>query len=352
MSSDIHQQHDAFFKQFYGRPAVAAEFLRHNLPPQVAQAIDFDTLTPGRSSFLGKRSKRYFADLVYECRLKDDKPASIYFLLEHKSAPSPECALQILRYMLMLWEQRTREVPLSEGLPVVIPVVIYHGKRPWSGRPLRELFAVDATFDTYIPAFGMELFDIARTPESEIKGNIAGKAALLLWKALQDEAPARSIARLAHLLLTALGPDSAMETIAQFLYYAQSASADVTWEDLETELAALPQGETIMKSFVVDVAPEAYQKGVLEGMERGIEKGMEKGRMEGMERGMEEGVGYARRLLLRLMYSRFDSVPAGLKEKLDAVRGLSVLESLSDKVLDGASLEAIERSVDKALARK
>jgi len=91
-----------------------------------------------------------------------------------------------------------------------------------------------------------------------------------------------------------------------------------------------------MKSFVVDVAPEAYQKGVLEGMEKG----------------MEEGVDYARRLLLRLMYSRFDSVPDGLKEKLDAVRGLSVLESLSDAVLDGASLEDIERDVNKALGRK
>jgi hypothetical protein len=109
-------------------------------------------------------------------------------------------------------------------------------------------------------------------------------------------------------------------------------------------LAALPEGEAIMKSFVVDVAPEAYQKGVLEGMEKGMERAM--------ERGMEEGVDYARRLLLRLMYSRFDSVPDGLKEKLDAVRGLSVLESLSDAVLDGASLEDIERDVDKALGRK
>jgi flagellar biosynthesis/type III secretory pathway protein FliH len=117
-------------------------------------------------------------------------------------------------------------------------------------------------------------------------------------------------------------------------------------------LAALPEGEAIMKSFVVDMAPEAYQKGVLEGMERGVEKGRMEGMEKGMERGMEEGVDYARRLLLRLMYSRFDSVPDGLKEKLDAVRGLSVLESLSDTVLDGASLEDIERGVDKALGRK
>ncbi len=348
MSSDIHQQHDAFFKQFYGRPAAAAEFLRHNLPLQVAEAIDFDTLTPGQNSFVGKRSKRYFADLVYECQLKDGKPASIYILLEHKSAPSPTCSLQILRYMLMLWEQRVKEMPLFEGLPVVIPVVIYHGTRPWSGRPLWELFAVDATFDAYIPAFGMEVFDIARTPESEIKGSIAGKAALLLWKALLEKAPARRIAQLAHLLLTALGPDSAMETIAQFLYYAQSVNTDLTWQDLEAELAALPEGEAIMKSFVVDVAPEAYQKGVLEGLEKGLEKGMEKG----LEKGLEEGVGYARRLLLRLLYSRFDRVPADLEEKLDAVNSLSVLESLSDTALGGASLEVIERDVNKALGRQ
>ncbi len=62
---------------------------------------------------------------------------------------------------------------------MVIPVVIYHGERPWRGVPLRELFPKEPAFDAYIPSFAMEFFDLARCPESELKGGIAGKAALL-----------------------------------------------------------------------------------------------------------------------------------------------------------------------------
>ncbi len=346
MADDLHQIHDAFFKQFYGQPAAAAEFLQHNLPPTVARAIDFGTLTPSEANFVSKRGRRYFADLVYDCRLKDGNLASIYILFEHKSAPAPMCALQILRYMLMIWEKSAKPITSAHVLPVVIPVVIYHGERPWNGVPMRALFPKDAALDAYIPAFAMEFFDLARLPESEIKGGIAGKAALLLWKALQEKSPTKRIVQLAQVLLSALGPDSAMETIAQFLYYAQSVNESVSWDEVEKELAALPEGEAIMKSFVIDVAPEAYQKGILEGMEKGMERGMEKG----MEKGRQEGGrDYALRLLLRFLERRFDVLPARLSAKIKSINDVDVLEALHAKVLDTESLESFEAYLDKVL---
>ena len=84
--------------------------MQHNLPANIARAIDFDTLTPSEANFVSKRARRYFADLVYDCRLKDDSRASIYILFEHKSAPAPMCALQVLRYMLMIWEKSAKPI--------------------------------------------------------------------------------------------------------------------------------------------------------------------------------------------------------------------------------------------------
>ncbi len=54
MTSRISNPHDLIFKHLYSNPQAAAEFLRHNMPKAMAQAIDFSTLTPIKDSFVGK----------------------------------------------------------------------------------------------------------------------------------------------------------------------------------------------------------------------------------------------------------------------------------------------------------
>lgn len=82
----IPNPHDLIFKQFYGNPQAAAEFLRHNLPPDMAKAIDFSTITPVRDSFVSQDLQACFADLIFSCTLAGGAPGSIYLLFEHKSA--------------------------------------------------------------------------------------------------------------------------------------------------------------------------------------------------------------------------------------------------------------------------
>ena len=54
MTSRISNPHDLIFKHLYSNPQAAAEFLRHNMPKAMAQAIDFSTLTLIKDSFVGK----------------------------------------------------------------------------------------------------------------------------------------------------------------------------------------------------------------------------------------------------------------------------------------------------------
>ncbi|RKD25809.1 hypothetical protein BEP19_02405 [Ammoniphilus oxalaticus] len=60
-----------------------------------------------------------------------DEEGFIYFLFEHKSYTSRETAFQLLKYMIEIWEAKSKKEDMSE-LPMIIPLVIYHGKGDWN----------------------------------------------------------------------------------------------------------------------------------------------------------------------------------------------------------------------------
>ena len=63
-----------------------------------------------KDSFIDTRLQEHFSDLLYKVKLRDAKTeAFIFFLFEHKSYPDKWVALQILRYLLELWENEKKE---------------------------------------------------------------------------------------------------------------------------------------------------------------------------------------------------------------------------------------------------
>lgn len=343
MNQKINNPHDVFFKCFYGNPGTAAEFLRHNLPVEIAETIDFSTIESVKDSFVSEGLERFFADLVFECDLKDGAPASIYILFEHKSAPEPACAIQVLRYMVMLWEKHLTDKNRLGDLPIVLPVIIYHGKRAWNGKPIQDLFPKGTPLSEFIPDYRMLVYDLSHMPEEEIRGGLVDRAVLLVMKAMMQDSPLPRIAEVTELLWNALGPQSSLKTIEQIFRYVTATLPGVTREHIEAELVKLPEGAVIMKSFAADFAPEAYQS----GLDVGLEKGMEKGLEAGMEKGLGEGI---RNTLLNQTAARFGVIPVGLTAKLNTIKDIGTLNSLGLSILTAASLEAFEALVDKALA--
>lgn len=134
----VPNPHDTFFKRTFARLEVAAEFLRHYLPAEVAGLLDLTQLTLEKDSFVDAKLRQHFSDLLYRVGLKEGGAAYVYILLEHKSAPEEWVALQLLRYLAQAWEQLRRAG--SARLPLIIPVVCYHGAVPWRvGLRLRDL---------------------------------------------------------------------------------------------------------------------------------------------------------------------------------------------------------------------
>jgi predicted transposase/invertase (TIGR01784 family) len=105
MPSELSNPHDRSFKEIWSREAIGQDFLRHYLPQEIVELLDLDSLELTKDSFVDRRLRQHYSDLLYRLKVKDGRPGFVYFLLEHKRAPKRFTALQLLRYRVQIWEK-------------------------------------------------------------------------------------------------------------------------------------------------------------------------------------------------------------------------------------------------------
>jgi len=124
----IWNPHDRLFKQLWRERNVVADFLRTYLPGDVSSLISAGSVELCKDSFVSADLKEYFSDLLYRADM-GGRPGYLYVLLEHKSRPAPLVPLQLLGYIKGIWDLHLKQSPLP--LPMVVPVVLYHGRENW-----------------------------------------------------------------------------------------------------------------------------------------------------------------------------------------------------------------------------
>jgi len=96
-----------------------------------------------------------------------------YFLFEHQSSPDAFMLLRLVGYMVRVWKRFNGENPERDRLPVIIPMVLFHGPRGWQG-PLSFQSLVDIPaerFVPYTPAFQCILYDLSPFGKDQLAGN-------------------------------------------------------------------------------------------------------------------------------------------------------------------------------------
>ncbi len=178
--------HDQFFKATFSNKKIAEAYIRKFLDPELVHNLKMDQLTLQQTSYISKQLKPYFSDIVYTCPHKGSL-INLTFLFEHKSRPVPFPHIQLLRYILEIWESNIREqIPLQ----VTIPMLFYHGREKWIYQPIANYFDdLAPALQQYIPTFRYEFLNISEWQDEQI---IALKEAflvnaLLVFKHIWDE---------------------------------------------------------------------------------------------------------------------------------------------------------------------
>jgi len=141
-----------------------------------------------KTSYVDEELKESFSDLVYNCKYNQKTKIKISILIEHKSYAPDYPHIQLLKYLLKIWESNIKQ---KQNLIPVIPLIFYHGKEKWKLRSFYDSFiGIDREIEPFLPSFKYLLTDLSLFSDTEIENlynAITVQISLLLMKRIFDE---------------------------------------------------------------------------------------------------------------------------------------------------------------------
>ena len=284
---DSYTPHDVFAKEVLSVRANAIDFFRGVLPEELAEQADLSSLTEDKTSYTDETLSEYFSDLVFTCSYRG-KPLKLVLLFEHKSFVPSFPFYQLLRYFSNIWYQQMKD---KEPLSVVLPIILYHGRRRWKKRALSTYLSGDIDgFKRFIPEFDYLLVDLSEFSHEEIKSKLFQRTAVQLWLLVQKyvfDLPKlkNNLKKIFRLGILYFSEEEGLRFLESLLRYV------IFTTDIPVE--------TIMDS--VEVLPTEAKEKAMTTAERLIEKGREEGLQKGKEVGISTGVKEAKREAARKM---------------------------------------------------
>jgi predicted transposase/invertase (TIGR01784 family) len=277
--------HDEAVKEYFSDIETAKSFFTEYLPAEIVKNLDFKTLRICKDSFLNKKLAKYFSDILYQANLKNiDIDIFIYLLIDHKSREETFMSFQFLKYMVRIWELYLKQNKKAEKLPVIIPMVIYHGPKKWEvDKRFNSFFNAPGYLEEYIPDFNYRLYDISHIPDEEIKGGVLLRILLMTLKYIfTPELNYRLREEIFPLFLELKDKKKGTEYLDVLLRYLTRSARDLPEKELNQSVSQLfEEGGDLMQTIA--------EKWKREGMKIGEKIGEKRGEKIGEKRGEERG---------------------------------------------------------------
>ncbi len=97
--------HDSLFKSMFSIKENMQDLLQGTLPYDIVNNFKLDTIIFDPTEYVDEKLSPYFRDI--SCNIMyGESNTKISLLYEHKSFPSKNIHLQLLRYILNVWENQ------------------------------------------------------------------------------------------------------------------------------------------------------------------------------------------------------------------------------------------------------
>ncbi|MBI4595161.1 MAG: Rpn family recombination-promoting nuclease/putative transposase [Candidatus Tectomicrobia bacterium] len=345
MKQEISNPHDKLFKQLLGEPENAASFLANNLPGEIVSHLDLNTLQVEQVSFIDSQFIQSEADLLFSITIAG-RAGFVYILFEHQSSPDVFMMLRLLSYMVRVWERFQQENKDCDRLPVIVPMVLFHGPKGWRG-PLAFQSLVDMpaeSFAPYTPQFQGRLYDLSPFGRDQLAGN----AVIRILEDLLGAVGRRDFEERVKRALETLNELMNAPSFARYLEIIFRYVLQVF--DIQAEKLGDMVTQTLkpdVKEFIMTTYEQLIQKGKKEGEQIGLQKGKKEGEQIGLQKGKKEGeqIGLqkgANLVLIRQLARRFHGDTTHLIPLLNELNPEQLAE-LGERILEAKSLEEIEQ---------
>ena len=294
-----HSPHDAVFKHILSHRATARDFLLIHLPEHLRMLYDLRTLQLESGSFIEEDLRASHSDILYSLKTQTGE-GYIYVLIEHQSSPDRHMAFRLMRYAIAAMQRH-----LDKGhhqLPLVIPLLFYHGKTspcPHSMRWLDGFSQPEVAERLYSQNF--QLVDITTIPDEQLIQHRRVAMLELLQKHIRQRDMMEISEQLVSILSLGYTNRRQFKTLLNYMIQAGNAADPVAFlRKLAQKVPLKPHKETLM-NIAQFLEERGRKQGVLQGMKAGIEKGRRKGWQEGRQEGRGEGQQEAAERIARAM---------------------------------------------------
>ena len=294
--------------------------------------MDLSSVEIDMEGYVSQEFKKFYSDVVASLSfLKSAQDLEMYFLFEHKSTPDLYARLQTLNYQVQKWMHMLKNQQLGKQLPIIVPVVIYHGQVKWKYSLFFDDYFIlpSEAFKDFIPKYRHILHDIHSMGDESFKTSSIMGIFHLLLKYIHDPELEVKIQEIYDLIETLPDEDKAKEYLKIIVRYVLIAGP-LSTERVIQHTKRFPGGE--------EMTGTALQE---------IEERVEKTRKPHWEHQGE--IKNAQQYILENLTERFDVVGPGLTEKIQSIQSLETLNALFRKTNRVNSLEEFRELINKAM---
>ena len=193
---------DVNSREIFKNDLLTSQFLRNytNIPLlSNVMPEDIEDVSQKYQAFLGVE---YEADTIKKVYIRStdgtiEKEVYVLSLIEHKSDIDYDVAMQLLRYMCVIWQEyKATQNKIQEGssrrknfrYPLIIPIVYYEGKRKWTADlNLKDRIEFSEEMEKYIPDFTYQVVSVRQYTNEELSKKHDEMSLVMLINKIQTE---------------------------------------------------------------------------------------------------------------------------------------------------------------------
>ena len=287
---------DSSSKLIFENPILCAQFLRGYLDIPLLKEVQPEDIEDVSERYVHMFTEERNSDVVKKVHIKSDgTPFFLISLIEHKAKVDYNVVMQVLRYMVFIWEDYEKEQERQHtGIsrtkefkyPPILPVVFYDGTEDWTAAvSLHERVLLSDIFKEYIPDYRCILMQLKDYSNAELMKKGDELSIIMMVNRLHRAADFAGIGKevsAGYLQEATAGtPEHLLDIMAQVIE-ALLLKINVPLEeaaDFAGQVKERRMGELFSNFEAYDVQAtrrEAKAEGLQEGIEQGIEQGIER----------------------------------------------------------------------------
>ncbi|WP_024866213.1 Rpn family recombination-promoting nuclease/putative transposase [Butyrivibrio sp. FCS014] len=202
-----HNVADSGGKLIFENPTLCSQLLREYSGIEILKDVKPEDIEDVTERFIPMFTDEREADVVKKVHLtgvgdEDDDDVFIA-LIEHKSGVEYNVVMQILRYMVYIWEDYEKQMEtLHPGIshtkgfkyPPILPIVYYEDRSEWNAsETLHPRIALERVFSEYIPDFKYHLISINNFGKEELIGRNDSLSLVMLLNRIRNAEEFRAL---------------------------------------------------------------------------------------------------------------------------------------------------------------